>query len=105
MTARTSRYRLLVAGRLPTTVTELLADRFGPAAVVVAGARRMVVDVDADQAALRALLTLLWDVGQDIESVSRCGDRPDGAVDCSALHPPLLRDHTDRPSTPAGGTP
>ena len=72
---RTSRYRLLVTGRLPETVQELVADRFGPSAVVVTGRRGTVVDVAADQAALRALLTLLWDVGHEVHSVSRSDGR------------------------------
>lgn len=72
---RSSRYRLLVSGRLSRTVTDILADRFGPAAAVVeADESRTVVDIDADQAALRALLALLWDVGHDVPSFSRCHD-------------------------------
>jgi hypothetical protein len=70
-----SRYQLLVTGRLPETVKELVGDRFGPTAVVVTDARCTVVDIDADQAALRALLTLLWDVGQEVHSFSRSEGR------------------------------
>ncbi len=73
---QTSRYRLLVTGRLPQTVQELVGDRFGPTAVVVTDARCTVVDIDADQAALRALLTLLWDVGQEVHSISRSDGHP-----------------------------
>ncbi len=76
---RSSRYRLLVTGRLPTTVAELLADRFGSAAVVQVAGSRTVVDIDGDQASLRALLTLLWDVGQDVPSISRCHDMPESS--------------------------
>jgi len=75
--SRTSRYQLLVTGRLPETVKELVGDRFGPSAVVVTDARCTVVDVDADQAALRALLTLLWDVGHEVQSLSRSDRRPE----------------------------
>lgn len=73
MTSRRSGgYRLLITGRLPQTVTEILADRFGSAAAVIhADQSRTVVDIDGDQAALRALLTLLWDVGHDVPSISR----------------------------------
>jgi hypothetical protein len=67
----------LITGRLPQTVTEILADRFGSAAAVIhADQRRTVVDIDGDQAALRALLTLLWDVGHDVPSISRYKDVP-----------------------------
>ncbi len=74
---RTSRYRLLVTGRLPQSVEGLVGDRFGPTAVVVTDAGSTVVDIDADQAALRALLTLLWDVGQEVHSISRSERRPE----------------------------
>ena len=73
---RTSRYQLLVTGRLPDTVKELVDDRFGPSAVVT-DARCTVVDIQADQAALRALLTLLWDVGHEVHSISRADRRPE----------------------------
>jgi len=76
-----SRYRLSVTGRLPKMVTELVADRFGSAAVISADESRTVVDIDGDQAALRALLTLLWDVGHDVRSVSRSGVPPQPADD------------------------
>jgi hypothetical protein len=76
---RISRYRLLVTGRLPKTVTDVVADRFEPA-VIQAEEGRTVVDVDADQASLRALLTLLWDIGQDVSSVSRCADLPEATA-------------------------
>ncbi len=78
---RSSRYRLLVTGRLPTTVTELLADRFGSAAVIDGDASRTVIDIDGDQASLRALLMLLWDVGHDVPSISRCRDRVEASDD------------------------
>ncbi len=75
-TPRASRYRLLLTGRLPTSLADVVAERFGTAAVVVVDAGQTVVHVDADQAALRSLLTLLWDVGQDVQSVSRCSGGP-----------------------------
>jgi hypothetical protein len=77
--AFSNRYRLLVTGRLPRMVTELVADRFGPAAVIDAEESLTVVDIEGDQATLRALLTLLWDVGHDVRSVSPCGASPEQA--------------------------
>ena len=74
--SRSSRYRLLVTGRLPRTVLDLITDRFGSAALIRADGSRTVVDIDGDQASLRALLTLLWDVGQDVASVCRSGPVP-----------------------------
>ena len=73
---RSSRYRLLVTGRIPRTVTDLITDRFGSAALIRAEESRTVVDIDGDQASLRALLTLLWDVGHDVASVCRSGQVP-----------------------------
>jgi hypothetical protein len=61
-------------------VTELITDRFGSAAVIRSEESRTVVDIDGDQAALRALLSLLWDVGHDVASVRRSGPVP-GARD------------------------
>jgi len=55
---------------------ELITDRFGPAAHVSQKESRTVVDLDADQASLRALLTLLWDLGHDVASVRRSGPLP-----------------------------
>jgi hypothetical protein len=76
-----SRFRLLVTGRLPEAVAELVADRFEQAAVfdpgVSSDANRTVVCIDGDQASVRALLGLLWDAGQDVSSMCRCQDRPE----------------------------
>ncbi len=71
-----SRYRLSVTGQLPKMVIELVADRFESAAVFNVDENCTVVDIDGDQAALRALMTLLWDVGHDVRSVSQCGSLP-----------------------------
>ena len=70
---RSRRYELSVTGRLPTTVRELIADRFGSAVLIRAEENETVVGIDGDQASLRALLTLLWDVGHDVASVCRAG--------------------------------
>jgi hypothetical protein len=74
---RSSRYQLRLTGPLPRTVTELIDERFGPAARICVEESRTVVDMDGDQASLRALLTLLWDVGQEVASVCRSGPLPE----------------------------
>jgi hypothetical protein len=70
------RYRLVVAGRLSETAVELIGSRFGPAASVAVQGSDSRVDLAGDQPALRALLTLLWDLGHDLLVV---GDPPDPA--------------------------
>jgi hypothetical protein len=74
--SRPRRYQLLVAGRLPRTVRELITDRFGSAVRIRAEERQTVLDIDGDQASLRALLTLLWDLGHDVASLRRSGPVP-----------------------------
>jgi len=51
-------------------------ERFGSAARICADESRTMVDIEGDQASLRALLTLLWDVGHDVASVCRSGPVP-----------------------------
>ena len=74
MTTSTERYRLLVSGRVPLAVLRVMDDRFGAAAQVTPGARSTVIELRGDQARLRALLSLLWDVGQQVTSVCRRED-------------------------------
>jgi hypothetical protein len=64
-------YRILVSGRIPDTLADVIADRFGPVDGFATDTRRTVVDIVADQAALRALLVLLWDVGHEVQLVHR----------------------------------
>lgn len=71
MTPSAERYRLLVSGQVPHAVVQLMEDRFGPAARVTPGRRSTVIDLEGDQARLRALLVLLWDVGHQVSSISR----------------------------------
>jgi hypothetical protein len=62
----TSRYRLTLAGRLPASVAAVIRARFGDVEIRP-GADTTVLDLAvADQPALRALLTLLWDVGHEV---------------------------------------
>ena len=64
----TRRYRVGVGAPLPAGVVGEIERRFGPVQVV--RGRRVVLDgVLADQAALRGLLTLLWDVNAEVVSV------------------------------------
>ena len=69
MTTSDTRYRLIVAGRLSQTVTELIDSRFGSAASVSTSGPDSSVELTADQPALRALLTLLWDLGHEIVAI------------------------------------
>lgn len=72
-------YRILVTGRVPDTLAEVIADRFGPVDVFAADTRRTVVDLVADQAALRAVLVLLWDVGHEVQLIHRRADSHDSS--------------------------
>jgi len=75
MTTSDTCYRLVVAGRLSHTVTQLIDSRFGSTASIGRSGPDSVVDLTADQPALRALLTLLWDLGHDLVSIRECPDR------------------------------
>ncbi len=67
----TSRYHLALAGPVPTSVAELIAARFGHVTIRSDPGRsdpgRTVLEgLIADQAAVRALLGLVWDVGGEV---------------------------------------
>jgi hypothetical protein len=62
-------YRLVVAGPLSGTAVQLIHSRFGSAASVGHAGPDSAVDLTGDQPALRALLTLLWDLGHDLKRV------------------------------------
>ncbi len=62
-------FRLIVAGRLSGTAVQLIDSRFGPAASVAPTGPDSAVDLTGDQPALRALLTLLWDLGHELVAV------------------------------------
>lgn len=66
MSSSDTSYHLIVAGRLSQTVTQLIDSRFGAAASISSNGTDSTVDLAADQPALRALLTLLWDFGHDV---------------------------------------
>jgi hypothetical protein len=69
MTSSDTRYRLTVAGPLSRTATQLIDARFGPAASIGSTGTDSTVELVADQSALRALLTLLWDLGHELNAV------------------------------------
>ena len=62
----TSKYHLALAGPVPRSVMELVRVRFGDVVVRSQPGRTVLEGLIADQAAVRALLNLLWDVGGDV---------------------------------------
>ena len=62
-------YRLEIRGRLPRVAHEELRRRFGEVEVKSAGDLTVVPELMADQAALRAVLSLLWDLGSEVRLV------------------------------------
>ena len=69
-----TRYRLSVTGPVSRRLLETIAHRFGAVAVGRNGDDTVLDAVLADQASLRALLTLLWDAGHDVRDVSLTTD-------------------------------
>jgi hypothetical protein len=67
--AGAERYRVTVEGPVAETVVGLIRDRFGAAAVRAEGSLTVLDGPIADQAALRALLALLWDTGSHVRSL------------------------------------
>ena len=62
-------YRLEVSGPLPHVAREELRRRFGDVQVGSDGDRTVVSGLTVDQAALRAALSLLWDLGVEVRLV------------------------------------
>jgi hypothetical protein len=62
-------YRLEIRGPLPRVAQEELRRRFGDVEVRSQGARTVVSGLTVDQAALRAVLSLLWDVDSEVHLV------------------------------------
>jgi hypothetical protein len=58
-----STYCLVVRGPLPSALVGMVRDRFDDVRVCAAPAGLVIECSIADQAALRALLTQVWDVG------------------------------------------
>ena len=74
MTHPDSCYRLVVAGPPSRLLVDTIDARFGSAASVSHSGSDTAVLLRADQSSLRALLTLLWDVGHELVTVSACPD-------------------------------
>ena len=73
-------YRLEIRGRLPRGAHEELCQRFGEIEVRSRGARTVVSGLTVDQAALRAVLGLLWDVGSEVHLVQALSGEERGGV-------------------------
>ena len=61
-----STFELAVAGPVPGSVAAVIRDRFGDVAVRRRPGRTVIEGRIADQAAVRALLDLLWDTGCEV---------------------------------------
>jgi hypothetical protein len=59
-------YRLEIRGPLPRIAQDQLRQRFGDVRAQSNGDRTLVSGHSADQAALRAVLSLLWDLGVEV---------------------------------------
>jgi hypothetical protein len=62
-------YRLEIRGPLPRLARNELRQWFGEFEVQSDGDRTVVSGLTADQAALRAVLSLLWDLGSEVRLV------------------------------------
>jgi len=62
-------YRLEIRGPLPRVAQDQLRERFGDVRVHSDGDRTLISGHCADQAALRAVLSLLWDIGVEVRVV------------------------------------
>jgi hypothetical protein len=66
----TSPFELEVSGRLPRALMQVISTRFGNIALMEQHKRTVLYGGVADQAALRALLCLIWDSGGSLVSVA-----------------------------------
>jgi hypothetical protein len=69
-------YRLTVAGPLPSSVAAIIGERFAGVHMRTAAAATVLDVRCADQPALRALLTLIWDAGHDVLSLNPTVEQP-----------------------------
>jgi hypothetical protein len=63
-------YQLAISGPLPERVRDALQRRFGNVPITEEQGRTVIGGFQADQATLRAMVTLLWDVGGDVVLLS-----------------------------------
>jgi hypothetical protein len=66
----TLRYRVEIRGALPSGLSDELRRRFGEFAIHAEASRTVLSHLALDQAALRALLGLLWDVDSELRLVT-----------------------------------
>jgi len=85
MTRSDTCYRIVVAGRLSRPLVDTIEERFGTAASLRPSGKNTAVLLTADQPSLRALVTLLWDLGHELVAVSAgtCGSDQPGREDRS----------------------
>ena len=69
-------FELALGGVVPRTVAEVVRDRFGEVTIRQGSGRAVLVGRIADQAAIRALLDLLWDTGCEVTLLRIATDPP-----------------------------
>jgi hypothetical protein len=74
MRSTLGRYMITLDDACPASLRELAGTRFDLADAHTLGGQILIVD-HLDQAALRALLIMLWDAGQTVVSVASETDR------------------------------
>jgi hypothetical protein len=72
----TTRYELRVRGSLAHTVLDVIRARFDRVGASDADGSALIIE-NVDQATVRALLTLLWDTGHEVLSLTPLPGRPD----------------------------
>jgi hypothetical protein len=78
-------YHLEIRGRLPRGTQQEMRERFGDFLVRNYANRTVLSGLTVDQAALRSLLGLLWDVGSEVHlvrAVARPGRERRGVEPC-----------------------
>ena len=76
----TSTYYVIIEGRLPGAVAELLDQRFDEVQVCRGRHQSLLACRLPDESALRALVTQLWDVGARLLVLVDVAHAPEGAL-------------------------